>query len=249
MSLHVAVVNPQFVEPILRGRKIIECRLTRTAMAPFGCITPGQRIYFKQSAGPFFATAVCDRVWMTDRLTPPEVDKLRRQFDRHILGGEFWDSRRDTARYGTLIWLRDVRPSTLRPVYKPQNMRAWYVLDDEADPMNNGAAHTPPARTNGTFEIALTAGALRQSAVRIAKFIDHLPPDCIGGRTRTERGKPIRLLLDGGDTVDTDIVGPQKMLRWRGWRRWFNASSLQQGDRLRFTPQGPRTFRVQAVRK
>jgi hypothetical protein len=128
---HLAIVTAQYVEPILTGRKSVECRLSKTAVAPFGLITPGQRIYFKQSAGPFFATAIADRVWMTDNLDPAGVDRLREQFDKQILGGDYWQLKRSVVRFGTLIWLRQVEPWTTRVSYRPQNMRAWYVLEGD----------------------------------------------------------------------------------------------------------------------
>ena len=248
MPCHVAVVTAEYVRPILDGRKAIECRLTRTAVPPFGCIAPGQRIYFKQSAGPFFATAVADRVWMTDRLDPASVDRLRTQHDAEILGGGFWKKKREVARYGTLIWLREVQPCDLRPQYRPQNMRAWYVLDDAADPLARGTM-LPPHHNGAAFDVEITAGALRQSAVRIGGVLEHFPADAMGGRTREEAGRLLSFALHRGPTVETDIVTPQKMLRWRGWRKWFADSGLQPGDRLRFVPHGPRAFKVHAVRQ
>ncbi|QNN22107.1 ASCH domain-containing protein [Planctomycetales bacterium ZRK34] len=247
MAVHVAIVTGPYDRLILEGRKTIECRLTRQPRPPFGCIVPGQRVFFKRSSGPFFAAAIVDRIWMTDNLTPAGVDDLRKRFNDRIHGqADYWQSRRN-CRYGTLIWLRDVWPCSLSPRYRSQNMRAWYTLEDDADPLN--APSAKPRRRHGHFDITLTAGSLRQNQVRLTEVIDRFPRQCLGGSTRTEAGEAITLHLRGGETITTDIVASKKMFRWRGWKTWFAESGLAAGDRLRFTPIAPRAFSVTPIVK
>lgn len=257
MSCHVAIVTPAYGRMILDSRKTVECRLTKTPLPPFGCITPGQRIFFKRSGGPFFASAVADRVWMTDSLTPRGVEELRNQHNAHIRGTADYFHQRAACRFATLVWLRDVRPCVLAPRYKPQNMRAWYTLDDAADPLRNAAipARAPRAERSsqrvaptGHFEVVLTRGCLSQSQVRLAACMGHFPSACIGGQSKARAGDPIRLELLGGSAVETDIVSTRKMFRWRGWAAWFARHGLEPGDRLRFTPSGTRAFRVEPVK-
>jgi hypothetical protein len=243
---HVAIVVAPYDRLILEGRKTIECRLTQNAGPPFGRITPGDRIYFKRSGGPFFAAAVADRVWMTDSLTPRAVDELRKRFDGEIHGApEYWRSRRGT-RYGTLIWLREVRPCGFRPKYKPQNMRAWYVIDDAVEPTTESRpvaqARKPPAPS---FRVKLSAGSLRQSQLRLAGVLDRFPAEALGGATKRNPGAPITLRLLGIEPVVTDIVADKKMFRWRGWAAWFNRHGLGPGDHVRFTARGGRAFTVE----
>jgi len=241
MAVHVAIVTSPYDRLILDGAKTIECRLTRRPIPPFGCIIPGERVYFKRSSGPFFAVGVVDRIWTTDNLTPASLDDLRRRFNDRIHGTADYYNQRKTCRYATLIWLREVWPCSVHPRYRTRNMRAWYTLGDTADPQH---ASRRKLTLSGKFDITLTPGALRQSQVRISKVIDRFPAASLGGRRRDEAGEPVTLKLRGGDTITTDIVAHQKMFRWRGWRTWFERCGLQPGDRLRFTPIGPRAFEV-----
>ncbi len=246
VAVHVAILVTPYDRLILEGRKVVECRLTKTPMPPFGCIVPGERIYFKVSGGPFVATAVVDRVWMADRLTPDGVDRIRHQFDKLIHGAAaYWASRRN-SRYATLLWLRDVEPTTQHPRYKPQNMRAWYTLPSDTDPRHG--QRIAPAASPASFNVKLTAGSLRQSQLRLTAILSQFPADALGGKTRRELGEPITLHLAGADPVETDIVAHQKMFRWRGWRSWFARHGLQSGDQVRFTPRGRRGFIVDPVR-
>jgi hypothetical protein len=259
--IHIAVVVEPYDRLILGGRKTIECRLTQQPREPFGVITPGERIWFKRSAGPFFAVAVVDRVWTTDNLTPELLSQLRRQFDKQIHGSdEYWSARRD-CRYATLIWLREVTPTTSHPRYKPQNMRAWYTLPDSAAPSpspaiagegrGEGVIDRPasgklkvpdrliPAAVKsarGTFTIALTAGAIKNRYVRLGQHRQHFADGTI------------TLKLKDGPTVTTDILDRSGMFRFRGWGPWFEQHGLAAGDHLRFTADGPRSFCVAAVR-
>lgn len=244
MSIHVAIVTAPYDRLILAGEKTAECRLTKTALPPFGCVAPGERVFLKRSGGPFFAVAVVARVWMADRLTPADVKKLRDRFDPVVCGTPaYWRSKRD-ATYATLVWLRDVQPCSLRPRYKTQNMRAWYTLPDAADPL---AAAARPDRS-AAFEVTLTAGAIRQRCVRVTGVFDRFPVVSHGGATRADAAEPFELRLSGGDAVLSDLVAAKRMIRWRGWGSWFARTGATPGDRLRFTPHGPRAFAVRLVR-
>ena len=117
---------------ILDGTKTIESRLTRNARPPFGRLCPGDRIHFKRSAGPFFAEADVKQVLCVEIHQPTEIDRLAKQYNKHIgAPAEYWQSKRDTARYVTLAWLINVTPSTAEPAYQKRHMTAWYVLDDD----------------------------------------------------------------------------------------------------------------------
>jgi hypothetical protein len=250
MAVHVAIVTEPYDRLILDGRKTIECRLTRQPRPPFGCIVPGQRVFFKRSAGPFFAAAIVDRLWTTDNLTPAGVDDLRKRFNDRIGGrADYWQARRN-CRYATLIWLRDVWPCTLSPRYRSQSMRAWYTLDDDADPLATPhEAKLSRGGSNGHFDVTLTAGSLRQNHVRLTGVLDRFPAESLGGAKRAQAGEAVTLHLRGGAMITTDIVAAKKMFRWRGWKSWFAESGLEAGDRLRFTPIAPRAYSVTPIVK
>ncbi|MFA7236816.1 MAG: hypothetical protein WC058_08130 [Phycisphaeraceae bacterium] len=226
MTDHIAIVTSPLDEMILDGRKLIESRFTQTARPPFGCAAPGDRIFFKRSGGPFFAAATLARVLMVDQVTPAMVDQLVTQYNRWIRGpDEYWRSKRLTTRYVTLMWLRDVKQISQGPRYQPENMRAWYVLDGEADSPVDG------------FTVTLTAGALRQNYVR--------PP----AAALADCPDQLELHLHAGPTITTDLH--RGMFRWCGWGQWFAQHHLRSGQRLQFTPHPgrPGAFDVRPVKE
>ena len=106
--IHVAILLKPYLDLILQGKKTVESRLTKDARDPFENIEPGERIYFKQSSGPFMATAIADHVLFESNLTPKRINEIRRDYNDQICGEtSYWNWKRG-SRYCTLIWLRDV---------------------------------------------------------------------------------------------------------------------------------------------
>lgn len=133
--LHIAILKPGYIKAILAGTKTIESRLTRTAQPPYGKVKTGERLYLKASGGPFMATAVAGKVSSFEATSPSMVDKVHKQFGQQI-GGDaaYWNAKRD-CRYITLIELTQVEPIDIGPPYKVAYMKAWYVLDEDRDPL------------------------------------------------------------------------------------------------------------------
>ncbi len=245
MGIHIAIVQPRYEKLIVSGHKTIECRLTKLPKPPFGCAAPGQVIHFKRSGGPFFAKAVVDQVWSTDRLDQDLLNDIRTQWNDLIHGTDEFFQLHATCRHATLIWIRELALSAEQPTYKPQNMRAWYYVDEGTG--ETSAGEISHAYSTEGFEITLTGGALTQGTMRVTDCMDRFPEDSLGGATKTHRGREIALDLEGIQIVLTDIVKSKKIFRWRGWSRWLKEHRLQPGDRLRFTPSGDRVYRVDAV--
>lgn len=246
MAVHVAVLKPVPLKLILDGRKIIESRLTRQSRPPFGRIKPGERIYIKQSGGLFAAVAVAHRVWMADDLTPADVDQIAKTHNRHICGPpDYWHEKRTNSRYATLIWLRDVQPTTQHPRYRPQNMRAWYTLDDAADPI---AASLTAAR-NRSWQTPITPGCLTQGYLKLTACLDRFPADSLGGPSNARATRRLKLHLAQGPTIETDIVRSARIFRWRGWKPWLKQHRLRPGDAVRFTPIAKHAYRVEPVKR
>jgi ASC-1-like (ASCH) protein len=245
--IHVAVLLKPYLDSILDGSKTVECRLTRDARAPFDMIESGERIYFKQSAGPYRATAIADHVLFESGLTPRRVMQIKRDYG-HLLHGadEYWRMKRN-ARFCTLIWLRDVEPISVGPEIGNLQGRAWEVFEEEPawrrrDPGRRG----DPG--DGSFHVEITEGNLRHGSLYVTTVLEKFPRWTIGGATKADAARPITLMLHGGDTVETDIVGPRKLLRTRVWRRWFAEHGARAGDHVVFTPIDRRTFFVGLAR-
>ena len=103
------------------------------------------------------------------------------------------------------------------PKFAVQNMRAWYGLTDEANPL---------------MDVTLKRGALKNNYVSLTKASEAL------------RSASLTLELPDGQEVETDFVDGGAMLRWRGWRRYFEAFALKPGDTVRFVAVGGRRYRV-----
>ncbi len=233
MAAHVAILKTRYIRLILSGRKTVESRLTRTARPPFQAIEPGERIFFKASSGPYMATAVADKIYFQDQLTPAEVDRLKTHFNSCVCGeDEYWQLKRD-SRYATFILLRDVQATRVGPRMEPSRGLAWFVID-EAD---------APA----VFDVPVTAGALRNGYLRVARKLHIFDAACYGGLTAEQAGEAVQFVLPDGRVIYSDIVS-NGMVRWRGWRGVYDTARLDVGDIVRFIQEGPRCYRLVAVK-
>jgi len=134
--IHVAIVLPIYADAIAAGRKTVEARLTRNRIAPFGAVAVGDRIYFKESSGPFVLTALAAEVEQVEGLTPRNVLNLRRRFNERVLGSpEYWNAK-STARYATLVTVSEVQEIAFGPDYRSdpawRPRSAWMTLHDRA---------------------------------------------------------------------------------------------------------------------
>jgi len=125
MTTHLAVLHREYLDSIIAGRKTIEMRLTRTRRAPYGRIRSGDTIYFKQSSGPIRAVARSGKIVTLTDLTPTCIKRLREKHNAKITGSDATWAKKQQARYGTLIWLRDIRETSDGPVVPPLYGAAW----------------------------------------------------------------------------------------------------------------------------
>ena len=216
MSIHVAILQRPYLDLVLSGRKTIESRLSKAAMAPFGRVSVGERIFIKASGGRFMATALAESVQSFENLMPSRVQALRRQFNAGVMGDDgYWRAKRN-SRYATFVRLGAVEPLEVGPAYGKSAYRAWFVLDDEASPL---------------LDVSLTAGAIGNG---------YVPVTGRGGFFGQER---FELILPDGRRVETDIHAGRR-LRWRGWRGYYETQGVSAGDAVRFVALGPGRYRV-----
>ncbi len=219
MHQHIAILQRQYLDLILSGIKTVESRLTGNALAPYNKIQPGQRIYFKQSAGPFRATAIADTIDFYDNLTPAKLRKLYDQYNARVCGSEdYWFITKAKAKYATFVTLRDVLPTHVGPPMKPSQGLAWFVIDPVDIPL--------------PFTVILTDGALKNGYISMARHLDQL-----------KIGDCLTLELPNQQAIQTEIT-PKKILRFRGWRELFSQFKMQVGDRVIFEPLGELSYRV-----
>lgn len=222
MSIHVAILKRDYLHMVLLGRKTVESRLMKVRCPPFEVVKPGERLFFKASGGPFMATALAETVHDYADQSPRRIDELREQWNPAVCGpAEYWHDRRDRP-FATMIRLHHVEPIEVGPAFAVQNMRAWYVLDDRANPL---------------MDVALKRGAIKNHYVSLPEASESL------------RASAVTLELPDGNEVETDFVDGGSMLRWRGWRRYFEAFAVKPGDTVRFVAIGTRRYRVRFIRQ
>jgi ASC-1-like (ASCH) protein len=248
LVIHIAVLLRPYLDLVLSGAKTVECRLTRQARDPYQSIEPGDRTYFKESAGDFEASAVAEHVLFESDLTPGRINEIKRDYN-HLIRGEdqFWSWKRD-SRYCTLVWLKDVQPISSGPQHAPLQGRAWLCLDEEPAWRRIDQSASEDAAPNGCFSIEVTPGNLKNNTLYATRVIDRFPSWTIGGASRRAAAKPITLILHEGPTVQSDIVAGRKLLRTRVWGPWFKRHGVKAGDLVMFTPIDRATYTVGLAR-
>jgi ASC-1-like (ASCH) protein len=129
MQNHLAVMQREPLRKLLAGRKRIESRLTRNRVVPHGCVSPGDRIFFKEIGGPVRATALAESVatWKLSGLH--DVTSLRSLYNSLIEAEDgFWTAKQ-SARWATLILLKEVRP-VIPFQFPKRDRRPWIVLSE-----------------------------------------------------------------------------------------------------------------------
>jgi len=132
MKYHLVILKKRYLQAILDGRKDIESRFSRTRLAVFEQVQPGDRLFLKVSSGPVCGLATAAAVESFDQLAPEQLLALKRRYNHRILGSEtYWRSKL-TCRFGLLVWLADIRRIEPVPINK-KDWRAWVVLTPEED--------------------------------------------------------------------------------------------------------------------
>lgn len=146
--IHVAIIHKRYLDAILADEKTIEARLSKIRTEPFGRVKKGERIYFKQSSGPFRATAIVRAVKSFENLTPSRVRSMRRDYNDGILGDSAFWTAKSRATCAMLMWLDEVEPIDSGPdlstVQPRGSRRAWFVLAEEFDVYPACAANCRP---------------------------------------------------------------------------------------------------------
>lgn len=126
-ALHLAILVEPYLGLILAGQKRIEARFSLQRRAPFEQVHPDDVLLLKRSGGPILGIGRVGGVRCLT-LAPGDLDDLRARYADELQVNDpgFW-RQRATARYATLIWMNQVRPTAPLWVSK-RDRRAWVVL-------------------------------------------------------------------------------------------------------------------------
>jgi hypothetical protein len=112
---------------ILQGKKRVECRLLRTRRPPFQTVAKDHLIWLKEPGGPIRGHATVRRIRRWENLTPQSLARLRRTYNRYILGEPAFWREKANARYAILIWLTNVTACRSFRI-KKSDRRGWVTL-------------------------------------------------------------------------------------------------------------------------
>ena len=129
---HLVILKKPYLKMIMAGRKTVELRLHKTRQPAFGKVSPGDKLFLKESSGPVRATATAGEVKSFENLTPKRILEIKRLYNRDIGGpDEYWRDRMK-CRYCFLVWLKDVE--AIEPIrIQKKDWRAWVVLQEGKD--------------------------------------------------------------------------------------------------------------------
>ena len=119
---HIAIMQKswRFIEKIATGQKTIESRWYKVKYTPWGKISPGDSIYFKNSGEPVTIQAKISRVINFSNLTPKKVQTILEEYSKESGIDEpdilkFFEMFKH-KRYCILIFLKDahhIQPFTI----------------------------------------------------------------------------------------------------------------------------------------
>ena len=123
----MAILKKPYIDLILAGKKTIESRFMARPVAPMGKIAVGDTLFLKASAGAVTGIAKVSSFREFRDLTIADIQKLKREYNKFIMGDDaFWSSL-DQKKCAVLIWLTDVR--NIEPLrIQKKDWRAWVVL-------------------------------------------------------------------------------------------------------------------------
>jgi len=142
---HLVILKRPYLDAIFSGRKRIESRFANTKRYAFGRVLAGDKLFLKLSSGPVCATATVAAVKNFQNLTPKQINKIKQQYNNHILGSNKYWQGRSNCKFGFLVWLRNVK--SIEPVrICKKDWRAWVVLTEKE---NFGLLKTNPLKKTG----------------------------------------------------------------------------------------------------
>ena len=114
---------------ILSGKKSIESRFSSRKDPPFGQISTGDLVYIKPSGKDIIGQFRVKKVIFFDGLEVKDVKEIKEKYGKELAVDEVYWKKRETAKYGTLIFIGEVNPFITSPLKFPKkDLRGWVVL-------------------------------------------------------------------------------------------------------------------------
>ncbi len=115
---HLAIMKKGYIEKILSGEKKIESRFSKSRIAPYHNIFPDDTVYMQEVGKDVTAVFEVKNVLFFELRSEEDVDRLRTLYGKDICADDdFWNMKK-SARYATLIFIKDPRAIASFKVYK-----------------------------------------------------------------------------------------------------------------------------------
>lgn len=131
---HLAILSRErgFLQKIISGEKTIESRWYKNKRTPFGTISSGDTVYFKESGKPVSSSAIVERVVFFDNLTPNKSRHIIARYGSEIGIDQSYVKKVKGKRFCTLILIKDVKAIKPFTINKKGygTMSAWITVSD-----------------------------------------------------------------------------------------------------------------------
>ncbi len=129
MQKHLAIFKGEGANLIIVGKKTMESRFSQRRDVPFGQISAGDLVYIKPSGKDPIGQFRVKKVIFYDGLDLGEIRGIREKYGSKLAVDESYWKGKETARYGTLIFIGEVDPFITSPLKFPKkDLRGWVVL-------------------------------------------------------------------------------------------------------------------------
>lgn len=134
MKTHLAIFTKEYLNRILTGQKTVETRFSQKKIPPFGQVQVGDYVYMKLSGEDIKGRFKVKKVIYFENLDPKDWDLIETHYLGVTSSGDKstdiqFLSKKETAKYGTLIFIGNVEQFITPPITIPKkDLRSWVVL-------------------------------------------------------------------------------------------------------------------------
>ncbi|MCC7552045.1 ASCH domain-containing protein [Candidatus Micrarchaeota archaeon] len=131
---HLAILSKKgkFLDKILSGEKQIESRWYKFKRPPFGSISKGDIIYFKESGEPVSAKANVEKVLTFAELNEKKIKEIIKKYGKKICIDLSYLNQLKSKKYCILIFLKKPKKIKSFEIDKTGygNMTAWISIEN-----------------------------------------------------------------------------------------------------------------------
>lgn len=105
---HLAIMDKNTIDMILKGEKVVESRFSKNKISPFNKVRVGETIYLKESGKNITVSFEVKKVIYFNDLSPIKLKELEEKYNSLICAPKtYWDSKHD-SKYGTLMYIKNI---------------------------------------------------------------------------------------------------------------------------------------------